>query len=453
DRALIVPVDERGTIIAATSRNGRFSLDTELARVGFVPKKFSEDFKGLPPELPETLERQLAELESERAGIEGRRAILRSEIEGPCLALAAAYAVEASIEEIKEGLEASETAYRLEGWAPRDRVAAIAADIGRSVGGRVGLRAFSPRELESVRSGEEKVPVLLTKRPFVSSFERLVVSYGTPLYGSVDPTPFVAFFFVLLFSIMFGDLGQGALIALAGLALRREWIPSLKKWKYFAPILIALGLGSMTMGFLEGSFFTSEAALVPLTRAVTGALLGNPMDRIISFMPSQGMDKMFAFFGFTLAVGAVINSIGLIINIVNKLREGHRGEAFFSKTGVAGTVFFWWALGIAIRVLSGGGIAWFDAIGLGLPLVALFFEESLAALVDGHPSLGEGAFTLFVKGFVAVLESVSYFLSNSLSFLRVGAFALSHGVLSLIVFMVGEMIKERAPAGMLWQAL
>jgi V/A-type H+-transporting ATPase subunit I len=453
DRVLIVPVDERGTIIAATSRNGRFGMDTELARAGFVPKRVAEDFKGLPPELPETLERQLAGLESERVEIARRKEGLRAEIEGPWLALVASYAVEGSIEEIKEGLEASEMAYRLEGWAPRDRVSAIAADIGKSVGGRVGLRAFSPREIESVRSGEEKVPVLLTKRPFISSFERLVVSYGTPLYGSVDPTPFVAFFFVLLFAIMFGDLGQGALIALAGLALRREWIPSLKKWKVFSPIVIALGIGSMIMGLLEGSFFTSDAALAPLTRAVTGALLGRPMDRILSFMPTQGMDKMFAFFGFTLGVGVAINSIGLVINIVNKLREGHRGDALFSKTGVAGTALFWWALGIAVRAILGGGLAWFDAIGLGLPLVALFFEEPLAALIDGHPRAGDGVFAAFVKGFVAVLESVSYFLSNSLSFLRVGAFALSHGVLSLIVFMVGEMIGKRAPAGILWQAL
>jgi len=93
-------------------------------------------------------------------------------------------------------------------------------------------------------------------------------------------------------------------------------------------------------------------------------------------------------------------------------------------------------------------------VGLGLPLALMIFEVPLASLVDRRPiPAGDGAAAFVIGGFVTVLESVSYFLSNSLSFLRVGAFALSHAVLSFIVFTMGDLIREWAPGGLVWEVL
>jgi V/A-type H+-transporting ATPase subunit I len=159
----------------------------------------------------------------------------------------------------------------------------------------------------------------------------------------------------------------------------------------------------------------------------------------------------------------VVNSTGLSINIVNKLRRGEVAEALFSKTGAAGALLFWWAIGIGVRSILGSGLAWFDALGLGLPLIALVLEEPLGRALagrrpsgeqgDGGHEEGDGAFAGIVKGFVALLESISYFLSGTLSFLRVGAFALSHVVLSFIVFTMGDMMRSSSPIGFVWQFL
>ncbi len=454
DRAIALAVGGKGDIVAIASRKGRFALDTELTRAGFSPRQFSPDFKGVPLELPAALERTLAELEAQRAFLEREKEDLREELAGPWEALAASYAVASAIEEARGLLESSDRAYRLTGWAPAAEVARIARSIRERSGGRVALRSFLPRELESVRSREEEVPVLLKRRPFVSSFERMVLSFGTPMYGAIDPTPLVAVFFVLFFAIMFGDLGQGFLIFAASLALRAGLPPSLKRWKAFAPIGMACGLGSMLMGFLTGSCFTFEDLLVPLTRAISGQLLGRPTDRFLSLMPHGGSGKVLAFFGFTLGLGFLVNSAGLLINIVDRLRAGERGEALFSKTGLAGALFFWWAIGMGVRAAFGAGPSWFDALGLGLPLLALVFEDALGCLVDGRErGAGDGAFAAAVKGFVAVLESLSYFLSGTLSFLRVGAFALSHVVLSFIVFTMGDMVGRAPGLGILWRTL
>jgi V/A-type H+-transporting ATPase subunit I len=454
DRALIVPVGDEGMVVAAASKKGRFALDTELKRANFHAKEFPPDFEGIPPELLPSLESELEMLDRHLGRIAERKAELSGDFGQSWKALAASYAVAEAIEEVKTGLESSDQVYRLEGWVPKERLPALMAELNKATGGRIAMRSYAPEELESVRDGTETVPVLLKKRRFVSSFERLVVSYGAPLYGTIDPTPIVAFFFILLFSIMFGDMGQGALILLTGIILNRGRVAGLRKFRKFGPILVAAGAGSMFMGFLVGSVFSYEKLLEPVTRALSQALFGHPVDRFLSLMPSgSGMGKLFAFFGFTLGVGVVLNSIGLVINMVNKWRLGKKGEALFNKTGLTGAFLFWWCIGVAVRVILGGHPAWFDIPAVFVPLVLIFFSEPLAHRVDGvHAEKSDGLLSEAVKGLVEVLESVSYYFSNTLSFLRVGAFALSHTVLSFIVFAMGDLVRK-APLGLAWEAL
>jgi V/A-type H+-transporting ATPase subunit I len=455
ERAIIVPIDREGTIVAAASKKGRFALDTELKRANFHAKEFPPDFEGIPPELLPGLESESAMLERRAARLAERKAELAAEYGTAWRSLAASYSIAEAIEEVKTGLESSEQVYRLEGWVPKERLGALVGDLRRVTAGRVAVRTWTPAELDSVRDGTEKVPVLLKRRPFVSSFERLVISYGAPMYGTIDPTPIVACFFVLLFAVMFGDVGQGLVIMLTGFLLSWGRVKGLRKFQKFGPIFVGVGLGSMVMGFFVGSVFSNEEVLVPLTRRLSAALLGHPVDRFLTLMPSgKSIGRLFAFFGFTLSIGVILNSIGLVINMVNKWRLGKRGEALFGKTGLTGAFLFWWAVGLGVRVILGGRPAWFDVPALLLPIVGLFMSESLAQRVEGrHEPSKDGLFSDAVKGFVEVLESVSYYFSNTLSFLRVGAFALSHTVLSFIVFAMGDLVRERAPGGLAWEIL
>jgi len=455
DRALILPIDENGTIIAAASKKGRFALDTELARAQFKAKELPPDFKGVPPELISGLKSEMQSLDEEEKNLTAKKEELKKLYQQPWETLAASYAVAETIEEVKESLESSDFVYRIEGWVPKDRVDSLVKQIGDCSGGHTAVRIYAPEELASVRDGKEKVPVLLKRRPFVSSFENLVISYGSPLYGTVDPTPLVAFFFVVLFAIMFGDVGQGAVLLLIGFLLSANALPKFKKFKGYGPIFKAIGAGSMVMGFLDGECFANDTWLIPLTRAVTG-LFGTPMDRILTLMPSRNsIQKIFLFFGFTIAVGVIINSIGLVINMINKFRLGKKGEALFGKTGLSGALFFWWAIGLGVRIILGGKVSWIDIPGFLIPLIGVFGEEDLARIVDHKPKPAEkgGLFGSIVRGIVGVIESVSYYFSNTLSFLRVGAFALSHAVLSFICFELGDLVRTQLPGGILWEVI
>ena len=129
----------------------------------------------------------------------------------------------------------------------------------------------------------------------------------------------------------------------------------------------------------------------------------------------------------------------LIVGVGSALIDilAYEDEAFLSKTGLCGALFFWYILFMILRAVSGGSLSSLDLVFLLLPLALLFFKEPLFHIITGErPILKEGFFTFLMEGFIEILESVSYYISNSVSFVRVAAFALSHVVLSFIVFAV-----------------
>lgn len=451
DRAVIVPLGDSGRVLAASSRKGRFALDGELDKAGFVPSALPKDSVGIPSEAVEALRLRLTELEGTASAASLKKAALAEAIRESLASLAASFRMALEIERLKEGLRSSASAFVLAGWIPSSLVATTVSDLESLTGGRLAARAFEPWELQTVRSGSEKVPTSLKHGRVVGSFERLILSYGAPLYGTLDPTLLVAISFTLLFGIMFGDLGQGAVICASGIVLlkSRRLPASLAKFARFAPILISVGIASMIMGTLSGTVFADENLLVVPTRAITAALTGGPgVDRLLVLMPAKGsMDKLFAFFGFTLGLGAVLNSLGLVVNIVNRCMLRQWKTALFSKTGLAGALLFWYALYIAVRsVVSGPSFGVVDAVVLACAAVALAFGPAVWDLaVEKRSPFHDGAFAFFVEVLVELLESVSYYISNSVSYLRVGAFALSHAVLSFIVFELADLVA--APLG------
>jgi V/A-type H+-transporting ATPase subunit I len=212
--------------------------------------------------------------------------------------------------------------------------------------------------------------------------------------------------------------------------------------KNFGMVFVVVGAASMVSGLLYGSFFANEQVLVPVSRFLSGIVTGKPVDHIISLGSFQ---KILLFFGVAIGIGAVINSVGLIINLVNKMRMRQWEEAILSKTGLVGVLFFWYVLSIAVRIILGGSFSGIDAIVLAVPLLALFFREPIIRLAEKKtPVLKDGLFGFVMEGIVEILESSIYYISNSISFLRVAAFALAHTVLSTIVFLLADMVGGAA---------
>ncbi len=450
DRGVIVPLgDDPSRILAAASKKGRFALDTELKRFGFVPLEIPEGFKGVPEDVLAGLATQTEDARSRLDSIASERARFAEKNAGELLRLVETFTLASRVREVRDGLESTQLVYRLMGWIGEDESALLMHDLDNLTEGRVAIRAYAPNEVPSVKSGREKVPVRYRHGAFVKSFERMIFSYGAPLYGTIDPTPVVAFFFTLLFGIMFGDVGQGLVFLLTGILLSKGLLKPLRQWRHFGPIFVAIGCSSSVMGLLTGEFFANSHVLRPFSRWATG-LFGESRDHILEMMPSKdSLDKLMIFFAFTLAIGFLINSVGLIINIINQFSLGKTAKAIFSKTGICGAVFFWYVVFAGIRVaVTGASPAWYDALIVGVPLLGIFFAEPLTRLIEGHhPVLENGLFSAVIEGVVEILEVVSTYISNSVSFLRVGAFALSHAVLSFIIFTMSDLVGGSLSAG------
>jgi V/A-type H+-transporting ATPase subunit I len=456
DRAVIIPLGEGGErILAAASRRGRFALDSELKRAGFIPIAIPEGYQGIPEELLGGLKNRLTMAEAELEQIRRSKEELSRETAPHFRALTASYLMAAEVEQLKAKLAVTRSIYVLSGWTPQDTVRQMVEDLTRITEKRIAVRTFSPEEMPEVAEGREKVPVSLKHGAYVKGFEPVVFSYGAPLYGTIDPTPFVAFFFTILFGLMFGDLGQGLVLFSLGLLTRAKGPKALKGFRGYSTPLIAVGIASMGMGLLTGEIFTIGGLLASPTRAVTSffmhifGIAGEPPDRILHLMPEKGnIVKLFYFFGFTISVGIVLNSIGLIVNVLNLFALKRYERALFSKTGLAGIALFWYAVFIAVRCLAGGRFAWFDLAGLLVPAFCVFFGPLLWRLISGErPILKEGLMVFIMEGFVEILETLSTYISNTVSFLRVGAFALSHAVLSFIVFTLSGMVSRGVAGG------
>ncbi|QTQ16709.1 V-type ATP synthase subunit I [Treponema parvum] len=437
DRAAIIQLgDDKSRILAASSKKGRFALDSELKRHGFVEMEIPKDFKGIPDDVLEGLKTKSAEAENQLAAVSEERKNFTDTHKDLLLHLLGVFSIAKQVREMENKLEATHMVYRITGWIPAYATQQIMHDLDVLTEGRIAIREYKPSEIPAVISGRQQVPVQLKHGKLVGAFGRMIFSYGSPVYGSVDPTPFVALFFTLLFGIMFGDLGQGLVFLLFGLLLAKK-IVKVGGWNKFAPVFMAIGVSSSIMGLLTGEFFSNETLLEPFAHYVTG-LFGTPRSPILPMRPAsdpQSIKNMFMFFGFSIAVGFVINTCGLIINIINQFNRKHWGKALFGKTGLSGALFFWYVIVFAVRLASFGHVPEiYDWVIIGLTLFGAAYGEILERIIEGRRPVFENGFgAALIAGLVEVIEVISNYLSNTISFMRVGAFALSHAVLGYII--------------------
>lgn len=436
-RGIIVKLgDDDSRILAASSKKARFALDGELKEAGFTELQVPKDFKGIPDEVLLTLERNKTEAAAALEEIQTERRNFAETHKDELYRLLQIYSIGSQIYSVENSLESTEFVYIITGWIPAFLIRKVMKDLDELTQSRAGIREFLPTEVPSVISGQEKVPVQVKHGKIVSNFERMIFSYGSPLYGTIDPTPFVALFFTVLFGIMFGDAGQGLCFLIIGILCCLKKI-KISGWEKFGGIFCCIGISSTIMGLLTGEFFANETLLRPFALWVTG-LFGTPHAPILHMMPSSdpaSITRMFAFFGFTISIGFIINSCGLIINIINQFSLRRIGKALFGKTGISGAVFFWYVIIFAVRVaLFKHAPAAYDWVIISVSLFLTACSEIFQRLVDGErPILENGLFSAVIGAVVEIIEVISSYLSNTVSFVRVGAFALAHAVLGYII--------------------
>jgi V/A-type H+/Na+-transporting ATPase subunit I len=241
----------------------------------------------------------------------------------------------------------------------------------------------------------------------------------------------VAITYFLLFGIMFADLGQGLCITLAGYFMWKKMKMKLGR------ILIPCGISSAFFGTLFGAFFGFEHVLDPLYHTLFGL-----EEKPISVMEPE-TTNMIIFSSVGLGIALVITAI--LINIYSSLRRKRYTSAFFGPNGVAGLIFY-----LAI-VLGFGGQFMFNLNVVNvpyvicfivLPLILMFFRDILGGLAEARPDWKPEKWSDYImQNFFEVFEFLLSFLTNTMSFIRVGAFVLVHAGMMMVVFMLAEMFS------------
>lgn len=265
-------------------------------------------------------------------------------------------------------------------------------------------------------------PTKLKNPGIFKPFEMFVRMYGLPAHNEMDPTIFVALTYTFIFGIMFGDVGQGLLLMIGGFLLYK-----IKKID-LAGIIAAAGLFSAIFGWLFGSVFGFENLIEARWLRPQEAMTNVP-----------GIGNMNTVFVAAVVFGMFIILVTMIFHIISAFRSHDVGSTFFDANGISGLVFYASIVVTVLLFLTGhktpGTVLLIILFGIPLLLIAL--KEPLSNLITKHTAhLEEGKVMFFVQAFFELFETLLSYFSNTLSFVRIGAFAVSHGAMMGVVMML-----------------
>lgn len=326
------------------------------------------------------------------------------------------FELEQKSSEIKKSAACTSEFFYISGWIPESYIINF-NNLLMSFESRILIIRKDPSE----RTNKDiTTPTKLINNGLLKPFESMVYMYGVPSYDEFDPTMFLAITYTLMFGAMFGDVGQGLVLVLAGFLLSNKFGRN-----NLGGVFEILGLSSIIFGFFYGSVFGSEM--------VIRALLIRPMENI--------NDVLIA----AIIFGCGFLIFGFALGITNSLRRKDIQRGLFGKEGLAGLMFYIGALTLIVSIFYGKSILpttiWIIYFLFFLLLILL--KEPLANIILGKKILfEEGAKDYFIESGFEVVETLLSMFSNTLSFIRVGAFALNHVGLFVAFSAMASMTKS-----------
>jgi V/A-type H+-transporting ATPase subunit I len=255
-------------------------------------------------------------------------------------------------------------------------------------------------------------PTLLQPVAVERPFRPLVQTYGTARYRDLDPTPFTVISFIVMFGMMFGDVGHGLVLMALALLLRTRRHGRLAQLQHFWVIVFAAGVAGACFGVLYGEAF-GPTGLVP-------TLWLDPIEQPVPLLL------------VAVTVGAVLLFVSYLLGIVNRWRESGPAGAVLAQYGVAGLAVFVGGL------IFFGGYYW-DLIGVEVVggVVAVIGAALLGLGLQLEAGRGPAAVT---QAGIGLLDALVRLASNLISFTRLAAFGLMHAALGLVVFEAAQAL-------------
>ena len=321
----------------------------------------------------------------------------------------------------------AETFYILCGWMAASDAEAFQKEISNDP----NLYCFVEDNDNNILS---QPPTKLKNPKFFKPFEMFVKMYGLPGYNEFDPTIYLALTYSFIFGIMFGDVGQGLCFVAGGFLLYR-----IKKAALPA-IMGTAGIFSVIWGFVYNSFFGFEGFFPyePLIRA---------KDDMITL---PGIGSLNTVFVLAIAFGMFMILFDIVLSIVNAVKQEDKENIWFSQNALAGLVFYGTIVALIFLMMNkSSSLKTVLPILLALVIIALviiFLKEMLGRMAEKRkPAIEGGKGMYFVQAFFETFETVLSFLSNTLSYVRIGAYAVSHVAMMQVVMMLAGAENGGAP--------
>lgn len=374
-----------------------------LKHAEFRPLSIPEEFHSHPQQVHRELTAEISRLQQKIQQIDARKQELASQHHKflwhahQTLDRAAAFA------ELTESLWGRGALTLIEGWLPEQELPRVHTALQQKLSHPHALTQRSPTHQEF-----KTVPSLTQHHWIFAAYQTLVKNYGIPRYGEFDPTILFTLSFLLMFGMMFGDVGQGMVIAIVGWYAR-------KLLKNFSIFFIAAGITSSLFGLVYGSVF-GKHILTPLW--------------------IEPLDHPFLMLQVALYWGVGFISLAVIIKIINTLREGDIAAALFNNTGVAGLCLYLGGFYAIRHWMFTQQFAPAQQLLITVPLAVIFAYK----WYENQMPFTERLLVSSIETF----ESVINYLANTLSFLRVAAFSLNHVALAIAVFTLADMMHGSA---------
>ncbi len=265
-------------------------------------------------------------------------------------------------------------------------------------------------------------PTKLKNPKLFRPFEMFIRMYGLPAHDELDPTMFVAITYTFIFGAMFGDVGQGLCLFLGGGLLY------LTKKINLAGIISVAGIFSTFFGFMFGSIFGFEDILEARWLRPAEAMANLPF-----------IGQLNTVFVIAIAFGMALNILVMLFNVANAAKAHDLENMLFSQNGLAGLVFYGFLVLTIVLYMTGHRVPGnvLMVIFLGGPVLCFVFKEPLGNLVRRkREKIEEGKVMFIVQAFFELFETMLSYFSNTISYVRIGAFAVSHAAMMEVVLML-----------------
>ena len=265
-------------------------------------------------------------------------------------------------------------------------------------------------------------PTKLKNPKLFRPFEMFIRMYGLPAHDELDPTMFVAITYTFIFGAMFGDVGQGLCLFLGGGLLY------LTKKINLAGIISVAGIFSTFFGFMFGSIFGFEDILEARWLRPAEAMANLPF-----------IGQLNTVFVIAIAFGMALNILVMLFNVANAAKAHDLENMLFSQNGLAGLVFYGFLVLTIVLYMTGHRVPGnvLMVIFLGGPVLCFVFKEPLGNLVRRkREKIEEGKVMFIVQAFFELFETMLSYFSNRISYVRIGAFAVSHAAMMEVVLML-----------------